>query len=122
MAEVPTVIALHPNIAVILTGAYDEIDNPQYGHAEPTVANIITMCGQLQASGITPLVFYLPDSDAYDDYWTNYSLSDAHDAGLIPNVLTYPVNSTGPYVQYTDGVDFSPAGLAVVYPLAYSAN
>ena len=42
-----------------------------------------------------------------------------HDAGLIPNVLTYPVNSTGPYVQYTDGVDFSPAGLAVVYPLAY---
>jgi hypothetical protein len=119
LAEVPAVIAQHPNIAVILTGAYDEIDNPQYGHAEPTVGNISTMCGQLEAAGIKPLVFFLPDSTAYDDYWTNMSLYDAYTAGLVPNVLTYPIDPNGPYVQYTAGVDFSQAGLAAVYPLAY---
>src|ERR1700675_2853869 len=62
LAEVPAVIARHPDIVVILTGAWDEIDNPQQAHAEPTVANVANMCAQFKTAGITPLVFELPDS------------------------------------------------------------
>lgn len=118
LAEVPAVIARHPDIVVILTGAWDLIDDPEDVHYEPTVNNIETMCDQFVAAGINPLVFTLPESDAYDAYYINLGLGDVWAAGLIPHMLFYPVYPDK-IVQFTDGVDFSQAGLALVYPLAY---
>jgi hypothetical protein len=118
-SEISRVIALKPDVVVILTGAYDLIDFPMDSHAEPTAQNVADVCAQLTKAELPALVLYLPESTVYDPYYTNYGLYFENQSGAIPNTISYPVSPTDPQVPYTDGVDFSQSGLQRLYPAVY---
>jgi hypothetical protein len=116
LAEVPAVIALHPAIVIILTGAYDQIDNPDITHNEDTLPNIGLMLDAFAAAKIPAVVCELPPSDSYDDYYVDDGIYVGNQEGIFPFILNYDPNVDG---AMTDGVDFNTYGLSLVEPLTY---
>lgn len=115
LALVPQVIALHPDIAVIQVGAYDIIDGLENEPVPPTFHNIQAMQGLFRDAGITAVVSALPESTLYDYYGFDDGLQFEAGAGLIENFFTFNYVATG----LTTGIDYSQAGLALVYPAFY---
>lgn len=113
LTKVPQVIALHPDIVVVQTGAYDE--GILTSRTQPTFGDILDIIDALEAAGIPVVVCSLPDSSAYDPYYLNFGLDDEYTAGIIPNLFTF--NDAGQ--DLTAGIDYSQPGLAEVYPAFY---
>ena len=117
LAEVPAVIALKPDIVIILTGAYDLIDNIETSRTQPTFGNVTTAQAEFKAAGITAVICGLLPSTVYDSYYFNFGLTSEVENGQLSNVLS--LDNTDDSAPVTDGVDFSPYGLTVAYPLVY---
>jgi hypothetical protein len=117
LAEVPEVIALKPDIVIILTGAFDLIDNIETSRTQPTFSNVTTAQAEFKAAGIPAVICGLLPSTMYDSYYFNEGLSIETESGVLSNVLS--LDNTDDSIPVTDGVDFSPYGLTVAYPLVY---
>lgn len=112
--RVPEVIALHPDIVLVQTGAYDE--GILTSRTQPTFGDILDILDALEQAGIPAVICSLPKNPVFDVYYLNFGLDDEWEAGLIPHLFTFndtAENLTG------DGVDYSQAGLAEVYPQFY---
>jgi hypothetical protein len=116
LAEVPQVAALKPDVVVVLTGAYDLVDNPDNAHAEPTVSNYDQIEQAFAAAKIPVVICTLPNSTVYDNYWTDEGMELENYSGVLNNVISFQ-GSQFP----TSGMDFTHAGLAAAYPVVYQA-
>ena len=105
-----------PDIVVILTGAYDLVDDPTNMHNEPTVANLETMVNGFTAAKIPVLVCLLPLSSEYDNYYVNGGIFALNQIGVFPDDLNFDIDTAD---QMTAGVDFTTFGLQQVLPLTY---
>ena len=117
LAEVPEVIALKPDIVIILTGAYDLIDGIETSRTQPTVGNVEQMLTAFENAKIPAVVCYMLSSTEYDNYYYNFALDDLSQSGVIPYALS--LDNTDDSIPVKDGIDFSSHGLAVAYPLVY---
>lgn len=115
LSEVPSVIALHPDLVVVQTGSRDIVDDIETSRTEPTSGNILAIQDAFEAAGIPVAIANLPESSAYDPYYLDDGLEILSEAGVVVNFFSY--NSTSE--DLTAGIDYSQAGLAEVYPAFY---
>lgn len=118
LAEVPEVIALHPDIVVVQTGAYDlyeGVDDTAPGRDVGLFGNVTSIMDAFEAAKITVVICKVPDSTVYDDYYFDEGLELEGEAGIIPDLISF-TEFSGPL---TDGIDYSQAGLEELYPAFY---
>lgn len=116
LAEVPQVIALHPDIVVIQTGAYDLITPGTSDRAVGLSGNVAQILNAFGTANIPAVICMLPTSTEYEDYYFNEGLYIENQSGTLPNVFTFNQTSTE---ELTAGIDYTPTGLMAVYPVFY---
>jgi hypothetical protein len=78
LAQVPEVIALHPDMVVILTGAYDL--KVAFTDRDPELAdNVLKMLAMFESANIPTVICLIPQLDYTDSYYFNEGMVQLND-------------------------------------------
>jgi hypothetical protein len=115
LAQVPEVIALHPDMVVILTGAYDlKVD---FTDRDPELAdNVLKMLAMFESANISTVICLIPQLDYTDSYYFNEGMVQLNESP-VPDTVPYLFPWTE--VGLTQDNEFSQTDLAAIEPHMY---
>jgi len=120
LGEVPAVVALHPDLVFVETGAYDLIVPGTSDRAVELSGNVSDIIAAFEAAKIPVVICMLPTTTLYENYYFNEGLYLENqvpdgEPGMVPYVFS--ASDT----DLTAGIDYTQAGLEQVLP-AFEAD
>jgi hypothetical protein len=121
LAEVPEVIALHPDMVMILTGSYDL--QVAFTDRDPDIAdNVEKMVAIFEAAKIPAVVCLIPTVAGTDNYYYNEGMVIENEPPIPPQVSPVPylfTETDETDVAMTLDNEFTQTDLAAIEPAMY---
>jgi hypothetical protein len=117
LAQVPDVIARHPDMVMILTGAADLKVPGTSDRAQGLADNVLQSLALFQAANIPAVICLLPVLDYTDVYYFNEGMAlenEAPDPSPVPYIFPWTNETT-----LTPDYEFTPDDLADIEPRLY---